>query len=203
MEGALSQGNRSSLTGGRWKRLWLPRLRARRNPSDGAGATESVRGRIADLARGRQRRGDGGAASSSTRRSLRDSRGEAAGEEVEAERAPSSARSPGVGLPQGGPAPRNLAGRSRGYGPSGGRQRARSLQRTHAAGSGIGRSTGARIVRLVADVGEKHLLHARRGEPRGEPSGCGVARAGRLIPRQGSLLVPAIRVRGERVRTVQ
>lgn len=94
---------------------------------------------------------------------------------AEAVRAPSCACSPGVGLPQGGPAPRS---------PESRRLRLCKVERGHRgdAGLGIERSTSARVVRTVAEVGSKHLLRATRGEPRGRPSGRGVARPGSPLP---------------------
>jgi len=45
-----------------------------------------------------------------------------------------------------------------------------------AAGSGIGRSSGDRVVRKLQTSGETHLSASARGEPRGEPSRGWVAR---------------------------
>jgi hypothetical protein len=42
---------------------------------------------------------------------------------------------------------------------------AEAVSAARAAGSGVERFSGARVVKSVADVGEKHLAFVNRGEP--------------------------------------
>jgi hypothetical protein len=114
--------------------------------------------------------------------------------------APSSARSSGVGLPQGGPAP-VAAGSGAGFGSLSTllRRLVSAAQAARLGNPAIWR--GARYEKSVAEVGEKHLPRNPEGSREANRGGRAVARRGGSVPDEGSFIASGELVRGRVQRT--
>lgn len=185
-------GKPSALTRRWWQRFWLLEEGIGRKLGTYVGARQGVSEvSFVGLARGRKHRGgDGGPSRVARRRSLRERRACDGGTEVE--RAPSSARSSGVGLPQGGSAPVALGSEAgllvslRVAGQRGASREAR--ESSDLSGCSL-REVGCRSRREASST-------QCRGEPRGEPRCRAVARRGGSIPDEGSFIASGELVRG-------
>lgn len=151
------------MTRGWWKRSWRPAVAQRLRWATSRGATGSVRGRIASLraadnAAPRKRPPKSGARLFLDKRRER-RRGFVRSWRGAVKRCSTWGR---IAERRSGAALRMASGLTL-------RHIAEAVIAARAAGSGVERFSGARIVKSVADVGEKHLAFVNRGEPRGEP----------------------------------
>jgi hypothetical protein len=95
-------------------------------------------------------------------------------ERAEAGGTSSSVTPPGAGLPKGGPTP--CSRRRSGLIPR--TSCVEAVAAARAAGSGVERSSGARIEGSVAEVGDEASSGRRRGEPKGASRGRRVGQSG-------------------------